>query len=125
MEKKRILIVDDETAVRLLLAQVLARDGYVIHTAENGKEALAYMEQEEYDLIITDYNMPEMDGLELTKTVRLEYPSLPILAVSSAGLSDDFISCGATACISKPFHPTALQDVVKTILGPESDCEPP
>jgi len=65
MEKKKILIVDDEKPVRLLLARALGARDYEITMAKNGVEAIKQIDKKFYDLIITDYMMPQMDGLEL------------------------------------------------------------
>jgi CheY-like chemotaxis protein len=70
MEKKRILIADDEEAIRILLAVALKIYDYELDIVENGLEAINNIYKRSYDLIITDYMMPEMDGLELTKRIR-------------------------------------------------------
>jgi CheY-like chemotaxis protein len=72
MEKKRILIADDEEAIRILLAVALKIYDYELDIVENGLEAINNIYKRSYDLIITDYMMPEMDGLELTKRIRSE-----------------------------------------------------
>ncbi len=117
MEKKRILIADDEKAVRTLLAEALKHHDYEIDVVENGIEAISHIDRRSYDLIITDYMMPEMDGLELTRRIRLKYPSLPIIVVSGNGPQQDLLKNGATACIMKPFNVCDLQNRVKNILN--------
>ena len=121
MEKKRILIVDDEKAVRILLAEVLKPHGYKIDVVENGVEAISHIDRRSYDLIITDYMMPKMDGLELTRRIRSKYPSTPILVVTGNGPIHDLLKSGATACIMKPFSILELQNMVKIILNKESE----
>lgn len=66
----RVLIVDDHPSSRLLLKRQLATSGIVADEAENGEEALRHLQQQHYDLLITDLNMPAMDGIELTRQVR-------------------------------------------------------
>lgn len=117
MEKKRILIADDEKTVRVLLAEALKPHDYKIDVAEDGVEAIRYISRISYDLVITDYMMPKMDGLELTRQIRSKYPSTPILIVTSNGPVHELLKSGATACITKPFNISELQNMVKIILN--------
>lgn len=119
MAKKKILIADDEEPVRNLMAQVLRTPEYDIDLVENGAEASRQIEEKSYDLIITDYMMPKMDGLELIQRVRLRF-STPIIVVTSDGPVHDLLNSGATACIIKPFDLFEFQDTVKTILNKKS-----
>ncbi len=116
MEKKRILIVDDEKAVRVLMAAALKHDNYEIDLAENGIQAIGYINEIMYDLIITDYQMPEMDGLELTRRIKSKYPSTPILVVTGTEHACDFLKSEATDCFIKPYNISDLQKWVKNIL---------
>lgn len=116
MEKKRILVADDEKCVRGLLVDVLKTQDCHIDLATNGYEAIRLMEKRSYDLIITDYMMPKMNGLELTRRVRSRYPFVPILVVTGEGPVQDLLRSGATACILKPFRVIELQTMVKSLL---------
>ena len=116
MEKKRILIVDDEEPVRHLIAKVLESQDYKITMVKNGIEAINQIDKKSYDLIITDYMMPEMDGLELTCRVKARYPLMPILIVTGKASVRDLLKNGATACIMKPFAIYELRCMVKTLL---------
>lgn len=117
MEKKRILLADDEKNVRNLLTAALSTHGYEIDAVANGYEAIRQMRVKSYDLIITDYRMPIMDGLELTRKIKSEYPSVPVLIVTGFGPVQDFLKVGATACILKPFNVLELQKMVRDILN--------
>jgi len=117
MDKKRILIVDDEEIVRTLLVEALRIYEYEIDIVENGLEAISRIEKRAYDLVITDYMMPRMNGLELTRKIKAQYPSIPILIVTGNGPVHDILESGATACIMKPFNVFELQNMVKIILG--------
>ena len=117
MGKKRILIADDEELVRTLLPEALKHYDYDIDVVENGVEAMSHIDKKSYDLIITDYMMPEMDGLELTRRIKAKYPYTPILIITGDGPVHDLLKCGATACITKPFNIFELQNMVKTILN--------
>lgn len=121
MEKKRILIVDDEETVRILLFQTLKFFGYEIDTVENGIEAIKRITSKTYDLIITDYRMPKMDGLELTRRIKMINPSIPVLVVTSDGPECELLKSGALACIKKPFNISELQKISQDIL----DGRPP
>jgi len=116
MSKKRVLIAEDEKAVRNVLAKALRTYEYEIDVAENGVEAMSHIENRPYDLVITDYMMPEMDGLELTRRIKTRYPSTPILVVTGMGPTHELLENGAAACIIKPFNLLELLNTVKTIL---------
>lgn len=116
MAKKRILIADDEEAIRMLLAMALETYDYEIDIVENGLEAINNIYKRSYDLIITDYMMPKMDGLELTKRIRSEYPSTPILVVTGNGPEHDFLKSGATFYLEKPFSILEIQNIIKMML---------
>ena len=116
MKKQRVLIADDEKDVRSLLAMILKPYDYEIDIVKNGVEAISRIDTRPYDLIITDYMMPEMDGLELTRMIKAKYPFTPVLVVTANGPVQDLLKSGATACISKPFNIFELQNMVKIIL---------
>jgi len=116
MEKKRILIADDERALGLLLMSALNKGDYEIDVVENGVEAISHMEIKPYDLVISDYMMPKMDGLELTKRIRSKYGSTPILIVTGNGPVNDLLESGATACIEKPFSLLEIKNIVRALL---------
>jgi CheY-like chemotaxis protein len=73
--KESLLIVDDAPSIRMLLSQLLARDGYTTRSAENGFSALAEIRREVPDLLLSDLNMPGMSGFELLTVVRRQFPS--------------------------------------------------
>jgi DNA-binding response OmpR family regulator len=117
MGKKRILIADDEKAMGLLLAKALEPFDFEIDIVKNGFEAFNQINEKFYDLIITDYMMPKMDGLELTQRIRSINPSTPpILVVTGDGPIDDLLKSGAAACLNKPFNIVELQSTVKMLL---------
>ena len=120
MGKKRILIVDDEKAVRVLLAMVLETANYEIDVAVNGVDAINRIDGIPYDLIITDYLMPEMDGLELTRWVKTLNPAIPILIITGTESACDLLKSEANACFSKPFRILDLLNCVNNILNEKS-----
>ncbi|MBN1849097.1 MAG: response regulator [Deltaproteobacteria bacterium] len=116
MSKKRILLVEDDKTIRILLASALEYDGYQVDAAENGVQAVYYLEDASYDLIITDYMMPEMDGLELTRKIKDKYPFMPVIAITGTDAAYDILKAEATVCIKKPFDLYALKEQIEEIF---------
>lgn len=125
-----ILIVDDSLPMRSVIKRTLKAAGYgssEMLEAPNGKEALKLMEDAWIDLIMTDYNMPEMNGLEYIKTVKAGEISkdIPVVVISTEGNDDkikEFMDAGAAGYITKPFTAEAVRDLIVNILG-EMDYE--
>ena len=78
-----ILIVDDEQSYRQLLSLVFEGDGHSIRTASNGREALALLQQDAADVIISDVKMPDMDGIEMLRSVRETHPDLGVILMTA------------------------------------------
>jgi two-component system chemotaxis response regulator CheY len=125
-----ILIVDDSLPMRSVIKRTLKAAGYgssEMLEAPNGKEALELMEGAWIDLIMTDYNMPEMNGLEFIKAVKAGELSkdIPVVVVSTEGNDEkinEFMAAGAAGYITKPFTAEAIRDLIVNILG-EMDYE--
>ncbi|MCA1786156.1 MAG: response regulator [Desulfobacteraceae bacterium] len=125
-----ILIVDDSLPMRAVIKRTLKAAGYGasnLFEAANGEQALALMKNSWVDLVITDYNMPVMDGLEFIKTMKEQdlFQDIPVVVVSTEGNQtriDEFMNAGAAGYITKPFTAEAIRDVIVTILG-EADYE--
>ena len=121
---KTILIVEDSSTTRALIRAVIDELGdFGTVEASSGFEALKMLPQQEYDLIITDINMPDINGLELINFVRnnSRYSHLPIIIVSTERSEEDKkrgMALGATAYVTKPFKSFELQETIKKILGP-------
>lgn len=117
------LVVDDSRAARLHIRRVLGNMGITkVNEAENGKEAVARLEREFYDLIVTDYHMPEMDGAELVRFIREEsaQQSVPILMVSSerdASRLAAIQQLGVSAICDKPFEPATVRELVERLFA--------
>ncbi len=116
MAKKKILLADDEEIIRSLLSEALRSDTCEIDTVENGLDAIVQMRRRSYDLIITDYRMPGMDGLELIQRIKAEYPGLPIILITGQGPAEGFRNSGATVCITKPLDIRGLIALVGELL---------
>jgi CheY-like chemotaxis protein len=85
----RLLVVDDDPAIREITSAMLAEQGYEVLTAEDGLQALEFLPQFRPDLVITDLRMPRMSGFELLEIMRERFPGLPVIAVSGEVLGDD------------------------------------
>jgi signal transduction histidine kinase len=106
MEKELILVVDDEEPVREMVAKIVHHLGHGAVTARDGKEALEILRKEVFSVLITDLKMPEMDGFELMKSVRVEFPDVYIICMTAHGVTftyTDVVASGATDYITKPF----------------------
>jgi two-component system chemotaxis response regulator CheY len=120
---KTILIVEDSTTTRALIRAVIDELGDVQTVeASSGFEALKLLPQQEYDLIITDINMPDINGLELISFVRSNqrYVHLPIIIVSTERSEEDKkrgMALGAACYVTKPFKSGELLDAIKKTIG--------
>ena len=85
----RILVIDDEPQIRLILENILTRDGHQVDLAENGKIGLKMFEINAYDLLITDIVMPEQDGIEVIMAISKKTPRLKVIAISGGSLRLD------------------------------------
>jgi len=120
--KKVVLIADDSPTIRKFVAFSLTMQGLEVISAVDGMEALEKIPEQKIDLLITDLNMPNMDGFELIKAVRLadEYKDLPIIILSSLSSSEEIekgMSCGANSYLVKPFDPKRIQYEVAKYLN--------
>jgi two-component system chemotaxis response regulator CheY len=122
MADLRILAVDDSPTMRRIIVNTLKRAGYnEVVEATDGKDAMAKMKVEEVNFIITDWNMPEMDGLAFVTSLRSieEYKSIPILMVTTRSVKDDIVEAlkaGVNNYIVKPFTPDTLKQKIEQIL---------
>jgi two-component system chemotaxis response regulator CheY len=117
-----VLIVDDSHSIRELLTSVLQKAGYKVTSADNGQVGLETAQSSSYDLVITDINMPVMDGLELLSNLRSlpEYAFKPILILTtefSQEMKMKGKQAGATGWLVKPFDPDKLISVIARILN--------
>ena len=119
---KTILTVDDSASVRQMVKLTLSGAGYTMIEACDGRDALAKAGSAEVHMVVTDLNMPNMDGLALIRELRglPAYKGVPIIFLtteSDDGKKAEAKQCGATAWITKPFKQEQLLAVVKKVLG--------
>jgi CheY-like chemotaxis protein len=121
MTGKKVLIADDETHIIHVVAIKLRNNGYDVTSAENGSEAYQLACQENPDIIVTDFQMPIMTGLELVDKLRAniqtkDIPVILLTARSFAVTKEQQDSLGISACLSKPFSPKELLKKIEDIL---------
>lgn len=119
---KTIMVVDDSTSVRQMVAFTIKNCGYDVIEAKDGQDALAKIDGKAVDMIITDLNMPNLDGIGLIRGVRNQ-PSnrfIPIIMLTTESQDSkkaEGKQAGATGWIVKPFKPEQLVGVIKKVLG--------
>lgn len=120
MDSKRILVVDDQESMRSMLSDLLDMMGHLTFTASGGPEALEKLREQSIDLVITDLNMPEMDGMELTKRIKSASPRLPVIVITGYGTfhtERQVLASGADGYIPKPCTIHRVQETVNAALG--------
>lgn len=120
--KKVILIADDSPTIRKFVSVALSVKGYEIISCSDGMEAMEKLPAQKIDLIITDLNMPNIDGFELIASIRNNsaYKELPIIVLSSLGATEDLqkgLECGANSYLIKPFDPKRVVYEVSKYLN--------
>lgn len=119
----RILVVDDEPAIREVITSALSLEGHVVHEAAHGGEGMALLEREPVDLVILDIYMPTQDGLETLRALRTTRPALKILAMSGGGQVGRFEplkiaeKLGADCTLEKPFDISELSQLVSSCVS--------
>jgi CheY-like chemotaxis protein len=115
-----ILIVDDDRFILALVKGILEREGIVTHCAESGKEALEKLKERNFALMITDLNMPGLDGLELSRIGLEIAPEMPII-MDTGRVTPKIIrlarEIGISKVLSKPFLPKVLLETIRDVMG--------
>jgi DNA-binding NtrC family response regulator len=116
---KRILLVDDEENARIGLSRLLANEGFMVDSVSNGFEALSYLRQQEVDLIISDINMPEMNGIAFLKELNRSFPKSNVIMITAYGGVESYIEAmnlGAFEYVNKPVKIDELKSILKKIF---------
>ncbi len=111
-----ILVVDDEEILRDILAGILVKKGYAVDTAEDGEDALEKLRNKRYNLLILDVKMPRLNGFELLKLARKEYPDIGVIMMTAYGDTytvKDALLLGADEYITKPFKSFEINLIVE------------
>ena len=116
-ENKSILFVEDEPKIAKIYALKLKLAGLDVHIVNSGVEAMDILRLKKFDAMLLDIVMPEVDGLEVTETVRT-FSRIPIIAFTAkSGVSDELIAAGANQVIMKPCAPEYLVNAVKSVIS--------
>lgn len=117
----RVLVIEDEVNIRMILQYNLKMDGFDVHVANNGREGLDMVNKVRPQLILCDWMMPEMDGLEVVKQLKgnPKTQEIPIFMLTAKGMNGDVEQAfkhGADDYITKPFDPTKLAEQIREKL---------
>ena len=126
-----VLVVDDSLPMRAVIKKAVRASGFKVgkfFDAANGREALSILRQEWLDLVLTDYNMPDMDGMELLKEMKKDevLKTIPVVVISVDGSQQrirEFFQRGAVDYINKPFTPEETKDKLNHVVGGATDGE--
>jgi len=116
----RVLVVDDQKNMRTIMRMIVKEMGHGVETAEDGKKALELYRKGGIDLVITDFKMPYMDGLELLKAVKSENGKVPVIVVTSLAEAMDtscFMEAGASQVLGKPFDSAEIRKAIDTAIN--------
>jgi CheY-like chemotaxis protein len=119
----RVLLVDDDDALRAMLSRTLSHAGFEVVEAENGLMALERMSEQAADVLVTDIIMPVMEGVETIQALRTRHPALQVIAISGGGHNpaDWYLriarSFGAKKLLFKPFGPEELLQAIRELLA--------
>jgi len=126
-----VLVVDDSLPMRGIIKKIIKASGFNVQQffeASDGNEALKILNQEQLDLVLTDYNMPEMDGLELLCEMQKNetFKSIPVVMITTEGSKPrlaEFLEKGAADYLKKPFAPEEIRQKLNHIMGEPEDGE--
>lgn len=116
---KKILVIDDESIVRMSCSRTLTPEGYLVTLASSGNEGLELLEKEAYSLILLDLKMPDMDGIEVLRAIKEKWPDMKVIMITGYSTVETAVQAlrlGAFNHIEKPFTPDTLLAAVKEAL---------
>ncbi len=117
---RTILVVDDAAFMRMMIRDILSKEGYTIHEAVNGRDAIEKYAELKPDLTTMDITMPELDGISALRLIREANPDARVLMVSAMGQQKmivEALDAGALDFVVKPFQPTKVLETVKKCLN--------
>ena len=118
--KRNVLVVDDEKTVCASCRKILTKEGYNVEVASSGKEALDKIKGDGFDVVVTDWKMPEIDGIEVARRIKEENPNIEVIMITgypSVETSIEAIRSGVSDYVPKPFTPQELSDALIRALA--------
>ncbi|WP_100374206.1 response regulator [Bacillus sp. FJAT-45037] len=115
----KVLVVDDQYGIRVLLCEILQKDGYTLYQAANGVQALKIVEEEGPDLVLLDMKIPGMDGLEILRRIKETHEHIQVIMMTAYGelnLINEAMQLGAITHFAKPFDIDDVRNVIKENL---------
>ncbi len=115
----KILIVDDELNMRLVLSTMLKKEGYEVASASDGREALQILKSSKIAVVVSDLKMPDIDGMELLSRISEQYPEVPVIMITAHGTiatAVEALKKGALDYITKPFDLDELKNVISKAI---------
>lgn len=112
---RKVLVVDDQYGIRILLKEILEKDGYTMYQAANGMQALTIIKQHDLDLVLLDVKLPGMNGFDILKQVKGKYPQVKVImmtAYEELNLMKEAKEIGAFAYFTKPFDISEVRRVI-------------
>ena len=119
-DKSRVLVVDDEEALRTVLSTELSGEGYEVESASDGDEAISIVQNKKFDLVLLDIKMPKVDGFEVLKFIKKSYPAIKVIMLTGfADLKNAIESkkLGAEDFVSKPYDLVDLLTTIERVLS--------
>jgi DNA-binding NtrC family response regulator len=123
MDKKPVLVVDDEKNIRLTFSETMTQMGFDTRTASNGEEALTKMKGAEFALVLLDLRMPGMDGIEVLRRIRERYPKVRVIMITAHGTVESAVEAmklGAVDFIQKSCTPDEIRELVGKVMEREA-----
>jgi DNA-binding NtrC family response regulator len=124
---KRLLIVDDEPNIRLMLRTTLESNDYLVATAEDGDTALKWLEADSFDLVLLDLQMPRLDGMQVLEQLREAGNNVPVVIITAHGSVPNAVKAmklGAIDFLAKPMAPEPLRKLVAEVLARHDEPDP-
>jgi two-component system response regulator HydG len=115
----KILIIDDEVNIGILLSKFLTSNGFEVSTCSNGKDAMDLMTRESFNLVLCDYRLTDTDGREMLKNIKKTYPSTGVIIItgySDIKLAVELVKMGAYDYITKPLYPDEILNTIKKAI---------
>jgi DNA-binding NtrC family response regulator len=113
---KKVLVIDDESIVRISCERTLSAEGYPVKTAGDGKSGIDLLEKESFDVVLLDIKMPDMDGIEVLKKIKSSWPDTKVIMITGYSTVESAVKSlrlGALNFLEKPFTPDALIETIR------------